>query len=151
MDEYHGPYEGVHTCMHTQCWPQRMSALGTSVVGLSTFVWCCLYCCIMLECKRECECVHVCVCAFMCICCHCTCINAPMPFITYCRLWLFAKLPILASHMTLIWTNVVTCHHHVFCIPHKMEGSALTHGIHRIPLVQIHHVNCRLLQFRKHS
>ena len=32
----------VCTCIHTQCWPQRMSALGTCVVGLSSFVWCCL-------------------------------------------------------------------------------------------------------------
>ena len=32
----------VCTCTHTQCWPQRMSALVKRVVGLSTFVWCCL-------------------------------------------------------------------------------------------------------------
>ena len=70
-------------------------------------------------------CVHVCIR----MCCYGTCINVPMPFITYSRLWLLAELPVLASHMTLIWTNGVTCLLHVFCIPHKMEGSALDMGI----------------------
>ena len=45
-DEYQGPQ--VCTCIHTQCLPQRMSALVTCVVELSTFVWWCLYCCIIL-------------------------------------------------------------------------------------------------------
>ena len=53
VDEYQGPQ--VCTCIHTQCLPQRMSALVTCVVELSTFVWCCLYWCISLG--HKCVCV----------------------------------------------------------------------------------------------
>ena len=93
----------------------------------STLCVCCA--CELHVCVAHCGCVHTCVCVCMCMCCYCTCINVPMPFIIYSHLWLLAKLPVLASHMTLIWTNGVTCLLHVFCIPHKMEGSALDMGI----------------------
>ena len=85
----------------------------------------CVCCACELVCVAHCGCVHTCVCVGMCMCCYCTCINVPRSFITYSHLWLLAKLPVLASHMTLIWTNGVTWPLHVFCIPHKMEGSAL--------------------------
>ena len=44
-------------CVHayTQCLPQMMSVLVTCIVELSTFVWCCLYCCITLG--HKCVCV----------------------------------------------------------------------------------------------
>ena len=64
----------VCTCIHAKCWPQRMSALVMRVVGLSTFVCCCLYCCIMLECKYKCVCVRARMCVCVCRACVCVCV-----------------------------------------------------------------------------
>ena len=121
---------------------QSLLTFGVNIfprLTTATNMWICLtrsvppYVCVvhvnLHVCVAHCGCVHTCVCVCMCMCCYCTCINVPMPFITYSRLWLLAKLPVLASHMTLIWTNGVTCQLHVFCIPHKMEESALGMGI----------------------
>ena len=86
--------------------------------------------CVCCVCELTCLCGTWWVCTYMCMCMY---VYVLLLYMYKCfnvirciqHLWLLAKLPVLASHMTLICTNGVTCLLHVFCIPHKMKGSAL--------------------------
>ena len=81
---------------------------------------------------HNCTCVWLHTCTYVCVCIAIVHILTVLIFvICYIQSFMVACKAVkgFLSHMTVTWTNEVTCHLHVVCIHHKLEGSSLNMGI----------------------